>query len=300
MGAIPTIRVSPVALALGVFVAFLAVTPARAVPLLSTSGGTSLTAFADPDDGSLNRAVSGGVTLYGVARASLFVQVNGFLSVTDGSTFANDRSVASLAAGVKSPVVAPLYDDLILTTGGSVLENDTANYYAITYDLNGVDNTSNSAGNRSVAQVALFKNATTVNGTNFNAGDIVFSYGALNHTINGSGFSVGIARDGANATGAFTSSGQFTSAASFFANFDPNTQAVRFRPAGATYTQSTIPLAASVVPEAPSAWCFVLGALAAVAAFFRPLRGGLNRRRVAVEAVLVPVRVRLRGRARRV
>ena len=200
---------------------------------------------------------AGDFPLYGNNLTSINVGTNGYLTSGD-ATFSADRNIAVLASFAIAPVIAPLYDDLVLYTGGSIRESVTNDYYTVTYDISGLSNSNNSATVWSVFQVTLFKAAVTQGGIAFQRGDIFFSYGDLNAPVDGSDFTVGVGQNSGNATGAFGTTGQFPTVANFFGSFDEANEGILFRsPSGgttaATLTQSLRTISAAVVPEAGTA-----------------------------------------------
>lgn len=231
---------------------------AHADLLVDPAGGTSLTSFndddplsSDPDDGQQQIALGGAFNFYGTTLNSIYVDVNGFLTPSNnGYGYSADRSVGTLASVITASVISPFYDDLYLddTLGDTITTKTTADFTAVTWSISGYDDAS--VGFESVFQAALITAPTTLMGNAFLPGDIVFSYAALNSTVSGDDFSVGVAASSTNATGAFgVGTGQFTTQAGFLGNFDSSTQALLFRadPTGAGYTQSLITYQA--VPE---------------------------------------------------
>lgn len=238
---------------------------AQAALLINPTGGTPIT-FADVDEGSSFRSLgTGSFTLYGTAYTSLFVQVGGFVSLGNGSGLNTDRTITALA-GVTGATIAPLYDDFYVTTTSSVTESITSSYYAITWDVAGYTDRAAAIPPRSQFQAVLFKTNASVNGTAYIAGDILFAYGGLNAPVQDSNFTVGVAQSGTTGTGAFGTTGQFTTMASFLSNFNSATQGILFRPSGGAYTATPQSLV-TVVPEASAGVLvgFALPAMAMVA-----------------------------------
>ncbi|MFZ4700448.1 MAG: PEP-CTERM sorting domain-containing protein [Candidatus Methylumidiphilus sp.] len=179
---------------------------AQAGLLVNPTGGTTI--FAPPtDDAQATVSLGGSFNLYGTAITSINVSSNGYLTTGDGLLF-SDRSIGSLAVDSGGLVIAPLYDDLIHTAQSNSLTSGlgTSNYYAVTWsNVQGVDPASTS-DQSSTFQAVLFLANTFLGSYNFLAGDIAFSYGALNHLITdsqvlGSTATAGVGQDASIFTG---------------------------------------------------------------------------------------------------
>lgn len=209
----PTVvRQSPLALAAAAALAAatLAPRPARAQLLVSPTGGSGVTTTAltpllsNPDDAVVVRPFADSFTFYGVARRAVAVSTNGYLQFGGDVTYARsaDRALGELASDVGAPTAAVLYDDFVFDDSSSLLEHIAPGHYqAYTFaDVLGYYDRAINVEKRSTFQVAFFTGATRIGAVDFGAGDVAYSYGPLEHTIQGGTASVGVARDGRNVT----------------------------------------------------------------------------------------------------
>lgn len=154
----------------------------------------------------------------------------------------------------KKFVADVLEDDFVLKGGGTqfIRESITPDYYAVTWNVRGYTHKGDAPPGLSQFQVTLFKNAATVQGTMYQSGDIVFSYGILNHTVDTGSFDVSVYDQKENKTSPFRADGSHATTAEFLVNFDSTKQAILFRNTEGMYIQSLVPMVhPPVVPPSP-------------------------------------------------
>jgi hypothetical protein len=187
------------------------------------------------DDDSLVRKLGGTFDAAGVPITEISVSVDGRLQ--------SGKFVADV-----------LDDDLILRGGGPdyIRENVTPDYYTVTWNVRGYPKAGDFPPRLSQFQVTLFKNPTTVRGTAYRSGDIVFSYGRLYHYVDTQTFDVSVYDQQERKIAPFGGDGSFSTTAQFLSKFNSSRQGILFRRTGDTYTQSLVPLGASPPPSAAS------------------------------------------------
>ncbi len=160
--------------------------------LVDPAQGSSVGFPSNADDEAVTRNLGGTFSLYGSSITNINVSVNGFLGTTDISGVFADRSIGELAAHVGGPVIAGMYDDLSFGAGSNVVDQSVANtYYAVTYEsLFG--NGDVTPGHITDLQILLIMANTTIDGFNFQQGDIAIGYGQLLHTIRDTTATVGV------------------------------------------------------------------------------------------------------------
>ena len=150
----------------------LAASSAQAQLLVNPSGGSTITTSVD--DNAYSRSFGGTFDYYGVAHTSGYVSSNGNINFGPNSTWTNS------SLGADGPMIAAMFDDLLLPPG-SISDLSTSAYYAVTYDGVG---TFGNTGVRTF-QTVLFTNAITLGNFDFLPNDIAFSYGSLSGNMNG-------------------------------------------------------------------------------------------------------------------
>lgn len=173
-----------VLLVFGVAISLTAARAAQGQLIINPSGGSTITTAVD--DAAYLRALANPFTFYGVSHGSVYVSSNGNINFSGSSLF-GDRNLATLASAA-GPVIAPMYDDIVLPPG-SISDLTAAEYYAVTYD--GVSTFNHSTTIRTF-QTVLFTDAIRIGNFDFLDGDIAFSYGALSGVMQGNS-TVGIA-----------------------------------------------------------------------------------------------------------
>lgn len=204
--------------------------------LIDPTNGTDVFTPASKsfDDDSVVRSIGGTFGAGGVAITEIAVSVDGHLQ--------------------SGKFIADVLDDDLILKGGTpeyIRETVTTEYYSVTWNVRGYTNTGATPPGLSQFQVTLFKNPATVRGTAYQSGDIVFSYGPLNHTVDTQTFDVSVYDQQERKIAPFGGDGSFASTAQFLSNFASGTQVLLFRRAGSTYTQSLVPLAKPPVPPKP-------------------------------------------------
>lgn len=154
--------------------------------LFDSTGGTNLTSLFSPvavggnplDDGAAVRSLGFSFTLFDLTRTGINVTTNGFLhlrAIGEGGNASPANAAFPTSGGVHR--IAGAWDDLVINsrTSDSIVETKGTNYYAATYKVH-----KNSLGGGATRfQIALFGGDVTVDGYNFKAGDVAFSYGKM-------------------------------------------------------------------------------------------------------------------------
>lgn len=274
-------------------VALVGITVALAVPshaqLLNYLGGTRLNSTTqDADDEFYTRTLTTPVRFYGVSQSSLNVSNNGYIYVGDltGNDYSNTTlpQAAASSFNATNPLIAPLWDDYYTYAGsGKILESVGTGYYAISWVSVQPLTSPKPAptGASQTFQAIFFSSATTLGGFNFQADDIVFSYGkvAANFVDGGAtsgndgfGATVGVDRGGGTAATPNTvaaifpgsTNGQLSSAnKGLLPIYQSSKQAVLFRydSAAGNYNVSII---TTPVPAPGALTAFLLGTIPAV------------------------------------
>lgn len=161
----------------------------QAQNLVNPAGGTVFATFGD--DFTVTRNLGGAFSFYGLTHTTASISSNGNINFQNFTGYL-DANMSSLGASTASGggIIAPLYDDYRLP-GGTISDQVTANYYAVTYNA---VSPYYLPGALRTFQTVLFFNAVTLGTFAFQAGDIAMSYGDLLFTV--SHATVGIARDG--------------------------------------------------------------------------------------------------------
>ncbi len=220
---------------------------------LDNNAGSSI---GTGDDSTYSYTLGGAFTYYGTPTSTVGVCTNGFVQI-GASTYSNYANVGFPGtSGAPPAMVAPFWDDLYVVNTGFFMNGYTnANYDAFTWHAEHYSGANSSNLN---LQAILFRGAVNLQGFNFLAGDIAFSYGTMNGGTPGNTATVGInAGDGVNfVTAPGTVNG--TEAGGNIPNFASTGQFFLFRPnAGGGYSGTL-----SSVPEPASMVALGLGAVA--------------------------------------
>jgi hypothetical protein len=161
------------------------VTPAPAALLIDPSGGLVLlsatTGDSDKDDGTTMGTYYFNGSFFGQAFPyPPTISINGHIRFDSVDGEMGDSFITPLGPGSEITRIAPFWQDLKLGSNGMVIEDIVeGSYYAITWkDLESSSHLGDVDGTASF-QVTFFETATTLKGINFEAGDIVFSYGDI-------------------------------------------------------------------------------------------------------------------------
>jgi hypothetical protein len=255
---------------------------ASAAYLIDPTGGTALTslfsavnggATGELDNGSTSggRALGFSFNFYGSAITSIFVSTNG--SLTNSFNISNADVGWSSSPG-STQRIAPAWDDYqIDPVNDSVIEKKTADYYSATWNVRRINQVPGSNPTMKM-QAVLIGSATTLQGFNFQPGDIAFSYNGM-QTPHSGGATIGVRQTASNfqvpcsaatpcAGAGVSSDGRittysdpiYTSAGTTFFLFRPN--------AGNGYDVSLESFISSAVPEPGALGLIALAALPGV------------------------------------
>jgi hypothetical protein len=126
------------------------------------------------DDSITLRTLPFSFSFFGSTQSAIRVSTNGNISFTNNTSGNN-------VGFPNSKMIAPLWDDLYIRQGTNdyITEIAGTNYEAIDWH---VDTVNNGAGNTNFQdfQAVIFGGNVTINGFNFQANDIAFSYNTLN------------------------------------------------------------------------------------------------------------------------
>jgi hypothetical protein len=143
--------------------------------VIDSTGGTVLS-FSNTDDAVVaGRSLGFAGSFFGSPKTTVDVSTNGNLNFSSNTDYHN---AAFPQLGVAR--IAPLWDDLIVSTPGSAIEKVSAgNYYSLTWQNVYHISQPSSVVN---AQVVWFGSTQTIGGFTIQANDLVFSYATVSGT----------------------------------------------------------------------------------------------------------------------
>jgi hypothetical protein len=151
-----------------------------------TSGG----ATGELDNGAVSRALGFTFPLFGTNISTVFVSINGSLTNTF-NTSNLDVTWGSSPGGTNR--IAPAWDDYKLVGPDRIVEQKTADYYSMTWEVSTFG-----AGAKMKQQALLIGSGVTIQGFPFIAGDIAFSYNGMGAPTDSSGATIGVRQTNTN------------------------------------------------------------------------------------------------------
>lgn len=155
--------------------------------LIDPAGGAVLwDDSTSSDDLAVQRDLGFSFNLFGRSISSIYVTTNGNLNSIGTTSYNN----TSFPLNFNAAMIAPLWDDLYVAEGSgqSITEQANGSYYAVTWDVS----TYPAPGPRFAFQAALFGSAQVIDGVQYQAGDIVFSYDRVTPSFRDGNATIGL------------------------------------------------------------------------------------------------------------
>lgn len=149
-------------------------TAAQADFVVDPTGGTNLFSTLSTHDDETTHVANIGFSLnyFGTSSTAIDVSTNGNINFSANTAFSDVALPTSVAR------IAPLWDDLVMSSGGSqsiTSKSSAGLYYAVTWNVG----TFGSATNISQFQAVLFGGDVVLDNFQFHANDIAFAYQAV-------------------------------------------------------------------------------------------------------------------------